>query len=369
MADTDNSEAILEFCNLTGTDPSRARFYLEAAGWDKNLAMASYYEEADEEREENAGDVYQRPGSPKPNVSSKDGARIATFASLMNEAEDDEEEGQAFYAGGSERSGQQVLGPGKRKSGNRIVEDMFNAVRKYGGEVLDPSAKRPNTTKLRAFRGTGYVLGSTPDNSDAVASDTSDDRPQEVEIRLRLWQSGFTVDDGQLRDYSEPENKEFLDAIRQGEIPMELRQQANGREVHLSLEDHSHEEFVPPRRTLQAFTGTGFRLGSISPVMTPAPTADKEKNVEEAQESVKVDDSKPVTSIQIRVADGSRLVMKANRSHTVGDIRKFIVQARPEFSASVFSLMTAFPSKELSDDDTTLEEANLLNAVIVQKLK
>lgn len=40
----------------------------------------------------------------------------------------DEEEGQAFYAGGSEHSGQQVLGPPRGRRAD-IVSDMFRSVR------------------------------------------------------------------------------------------------------------------------------------------------------------------------------------------------------------------------------------------------
>jgi UBX domain-containing protein 1 len=43
-----------------------------------------------------------------------------------NDGSSDEEEGQAFYAGGSEHSGQQVLGPGKKKKD--IVAEMFRSV-------------------------------------------------------------------------------------------------------------------------------------------------------------------------------------------------------------------------------------------------
>lgn len=37
-------------------------------------------------------------------------------------------------------------------------------------------------------------------------------------------------------------------------------------------------------------------------------------------------------------------------------------------AATSFSLMTTFPNKELLDEDQTLKEANLFNAVIVQRL-
>lgn len=55
-------------------------------------------------------------------------SRFATLSSLQANADgsSDEEEGQAFYAGGSEHSGQQVLGPGKKKKD--IVAEMFKSV-------------------------------------------------------------------------------------------------------------------------------------------------------------------------------------------------------------------------------------------------
>lgn len=55
-------------------------------------------------------------------------------------------------------------------------------------------------------------------------------------------------------------------------------------------------------------------------------------------------------------------------SSRISDIRLFIVDARPAMAATSFVLMTTFPNKELADENQTLKEANLLNAVIVQRL-
>ena len=53
----------------------------------------------------------------------------------------------------------------------------------------------------------------------------------------------------------------------------------------------------------------------------------------------------------------------------VSDLRQFVVVARPAMAAREFILMTTFPNQELSDESKTLQQANLLNAVIVQRLK
>jgi len=33
---------------------------------------------------------------------------------------------------------------------------------------------------------------------------------------LKLWKNGFSVDDGALRDFTAPENREFLEDIKTG---------------------------------------------------------------------------------------------------------------------------------------------------------
>lgn len=38
----------------------------------------------------------------------------------------------------------------------------------------------------------------------------------QVEMVVRLWKDGFTVNDEEFRSYSVPENQDFLDAIKRG---------------------------------------------------------------------------------------------------------------------------------------------------------
>lgn len=51
------------------------------------------------------------------------------------------------------------------------------------------------------------------------------------------------------------------------------------------------------------------------------------------------------------------------------DIRNFIIQSRPSFASTDFVLLTTFPHKELTDESLTLQEADILNTVILQQLK
>jgi UBX domain-containing protein 1 len=67
--------------------------------------------------------------------------------------------GQAFYAGGSERSGQQIIGPPKPNVDKKVTK-LFEAARKQGAmEAEDDEHGSAHTKKEKAFGGVGYTLG------------------------------------------------------------------------------------------------------------------------------------------------------------------------------------------------------------------
>ncbi len=69
-------------------------------------------------------------------------------------------------------------------------------------------------------------------------------------------------------------------------------------------------------------------FGSVTPTFSsplPANNDSTANNDTAAQPNpVEVDRSRPTTNIQIRLADGSRLVGTFNHFHTIGDIRRYI---------------------------------------------
>ena len=85
---------------------------------------------------------------------------------------------------------------------------------------------------------------------------------EDVEVTLKMWKNGFSVDDGQLRPFDDPDNRDFLRSIQRGEIPNELIRMARGGQVGLNMEDHREEEYVQPKQKFKAFHGAGQRLGS-----------------------------------------------------------------------------------------------------------
>ena len=56
------------------------------------------------------------------------------------------------------------------------------------------------------FIGSGYKLGGDGVESRQIQGESA--RPQPKDIRLCMWKTGFTVDDGPLRKYDDPANQE-----------------------------------------------------------------------------------------------------------------------------------------------------------------
>lgn len=315
-------------------------------------------------------------GSSKPKKSSTKPKVTTLFNMNTSSSDDDEEEGQAFYAGGSERSGQQVLGPPRRKpDGHDVVSEVFRLAQENGAEVVDQrSAPSGSSSSGSMFMGAGYRLGMTPDDHEALPTATRVQRPQTIQpVVLKLWRQGFSINNGELRLYEDPVNKEFLNSIKRGEIPNELRQLAGSGTVDFELEDHRHEEFKKPISKIQTFSGQGHTLGSPAPnVITDTPPSNpetNEQNQKKATDSITIDENQPTAMIQVRLADGSRISGRFNHTHTVSDIRQYVRTARPVYENANFTLLTTFPSKELDDDKATIASAGLQGSTIMQRLK
>ncbi|XP_035741325.1 NSFL1 cofactor p47-like [Vespa mandarinia] len=381
-----HDELVSQFTDVTGVEPERAQFYLESSAWQLEVALASFYETDEpptlvnesvesavqEDIEDSSKNIvkHKEASTMDKNTAknkSKPKPKFSTISDLQNrDSSSEEEEGQAFYAGGSEHSGQQVLGPGKK---NDIISDMFKSCQEQSISIEPRTSgqQRPNT-----FSGTGYKLGQTNSDTEVVSGAQSNQQSNTGLITLKLWRDGFTINDREIRPYSDPENREFLAAIKRGEIPAEIRQEVQDAELRLDMEDHHHEEYVPPKTKVKAFTGKGHMLGSPSPAtvgMTiPTDPADQAANESQAKKQLNLDTAKPITTIQIRLADGSSVRAQFNLTHTISDLRRYITTMRPQYAMRDFSLLTMYPTKELTEDKT-IEETGLKNATIMQRLK
>ncbi|KAI8783953.1 NSFL1 cofactor p47 [Biomphalaria glabrata] len=374
MADEDRESLVQQFISVTGVETNRAKFYLESSAWNLELAMSSFFEGADNDSP--VDDIVMSTESSENQAARTSAAnnpnqRVQTFSSIRVDSESSDEEGQAYYAGGSDTSGQQILGPPKKKDANKLVDSLFQSAREHGAEEKKDD-ERSGPVKRATFVGAGYRLGETQDDTTIVRGATESRPREQVEKKLKLWKNGFSIDDGPLRDYNDPENKSFLDSIARGEVPQDLVREARGGEVSLDMEDHRTEDYVKPKVTVKAFSGAGHMLGSTEPnSFSPTPSVIKcaPPSGDRIPPPPTVDDKLPVTNVQLRLADGKRMVLKLNNTHRISDIRQHIIACYPQYAHGNFSLMTTFPNKDLQDESLTLEQANLLNAVIVQRIK
>ncbi|CAF0894192.1 unnamed protein product [Didymodactylos carnosus] len=281
-----NDEILAQFIAVTQCPQDQAQRYLEASNWNMDTAMECFYDdgastshvpshqnipitnlndnsarEGDSARATGSGyasdddDSLQmaieksmqsatvsQDSSKSTKKQPPQSSRFGTIASLQKEDDSSDEEGQAFYAGGSERSGQQIIGPPKPKlpvDKDKEVENVFKAARDQGAKEADDSHSHDDHQhKQKAFGGVGYTLGdeSTPSRSlDTTPSTSSSNRNQAnnaLQIPILFYKNGFTVDDGELRRFEE--NRAFIDSITRGEVPEELRKlTTGGRQVEV----------------------------------------------------------------------------------------------------------------------------------------
>lgn len=141
---------------------------------------------------------------------------------------------------------------------------IFEAARKQGAIEADDDDEdddEPHASshkrKEKAFTGVGYTLGKmmkvsflsnhivlfdnlgdekTPSRSSGQSlaqtnATAAAGRPEQ--LPLRFYSNGFTIGDGELRKFEE--NKEFMEFIKRGEVPPELRSlSAGGRQVEVN---------------------------------------------------------------------------------------------------------------------------------------
>lgn len=128
----------------------------------------------------------------------------------------------------------------------------------------------------------------------------------------------------------------------------------------------SHQQ-EPEKRQATSFQGVGRTLGSSSTSTAPEPNVITPNSAPAPSAGLVVDQALPSTSIQLRLADGTRLVSHFNYHHTISDIRAFIDASRPGGRLNYQLQMMGFPPKVLADETQTIEQAGLGNSVVIQK--
>ncbi|KAG9089044.1 hypothetical protein FRC06_001732, partial [Ceratobasidium sp. 370] len=278
-------------------------------------------------------------GGTNPSASrNTGGGRLATLRDLTSsgpppppppsrpgESDDDDDERGSdqplnFFTGG-EHSGLSVENPdAPRRSGPpSLVRDIF----KKAAEGSSSAAPETSGPSSHVFSGGGHTLGSDEVEStyipDPNAPPPGEEDDEEVAIReITFWRDGFSIADGPLLKYDNPANQAILDAINSGSAPPSLLNVRVGQPVELRVARRTTEEYQPPPpKPAAPFSGAGNRLGAPVPEAGSSSGATMPGSYNAGPSSARVepdaiqprfevDNSLPMTSIQVRLADGTR---------------------------------------------------------------
>jgi UBX domain-containing protein 1 len=227
------------------------------------------------------------------------------------------------------------------------------------------------------FAGRGVTLGGDDAPSEVIDGATPPPQPRpRVRRTLHLWRDGFSVDDGPLFRYDDPQNQQTLDMIHRGRAPIHLLNVEHGQEVDLELDVQKEQDYIAPKQKYKPFSGAGHRLGSPTPgpsitTRAPAPSpSPAASTAPSAPPAFTLDESQPVVQLQLRLGDGRRVQQRFNTSHTIGDVYDFVDQSSGG-PGRAYALMTTFPNKDFEDKSAVLGDQPEFKrgGVMVQKWK
>ncbi|KAI1005429.1 hypothetical protein K3495_g2788 [Podosphaera aphanis] len=386
-------DLVQQFIELTGAAPVEATQYLTANKWDLSSAATEYYTAMEEGSTGNLSGVndeqeplpYNGPrtldGRPAPASSSsavsssrasaprKKKGGIATLSSLNEGNSSDENEQMNDY-------------DHENPEANKDPRDLFTGGAKSGLAVQDPSQNRSNpknivrdivkmaqanhskpqngtsTSTQTRFRGNGQTLGGEDTPSQVIPS--NEQRTPEMghaQTRtLHLWLDGFSIEDGPLRRFDDPQNAADLEMIRQGRAPFHMMGALPNQLIDVQLVKHD-ENYKAPPKVYKPFSGSGNRLGSPVPgAALPAVTATATPSTipEAPSFNLVLDPSQPSVTLRIQLADGTRLPVRFNLSHSIGHVYEVIERASTNSSSRPWVLATTFPNKNHDDKSLTL---------------
>lgn len=398
----------MQFCELTGAGADSAAEYLEASSWNISTAVGSYF--ADDDESATAGPSQPSQPAPEPAYSgprtldgrpapqsalassssaSKKPAKkkgLATLSSLGggggghehdDDGDDDDDDDmndrrgpRDLFAGG-EKSGLAVQDPGRNPADpQNVIKDILAKAKANAKRApTEEDAPAAGPSQSSNFRGSGTTVGGEGTESrtipDAVASQAPPRSAEELPVvtrTLHLWRDGFSIEDGPLRRYDDPEHAMDLQMIRTGRAPLHLMEVEQGQRCDVRLQQHEEDWHQLPR-IYKPFGGQGRRLGSPVPgdgniaipaVRTPAISAPAGSPAALAD----VDPSQPTVAIRFQMPDGSRLPARFNLTHTIGDLYQFARSASADTRVRAFTVQSTFPTKEYTDHSQLLGEVD-----------
>lgn len=387
---SDQVDKIKQLAEMLNVPEPLARQALEQHGWDLNDSLDHLTNQS----------IAPSESSPKPAPSASSGSRtpvgqgssfsssrrFATLSDLANSnaspsrnSHDEDEDEKDWFTGG-EKSALAVHKPPKNrqdalKSGNKLVDDIIRRSQQQAERGHESDESEDEQDQTPAFSGTGYRLGAPGEAVIPAPGTSNSNRPlPRVTRRLTFWRDGFSVEDGPLYRYDDPNNLPFLQAIEQGRAPMSILNVQIGQGVDVHVSRKLDEDYKKPK-VVGGFHGSGQRLGSpalggvtsnsASKNTTPEPSVTKKTEPSEESKALQEPENAD-TTIQIQVLDGTRHRRRFVSSGPVQQIYDFVDSVFDSNNRD-YCLQTTFPMKKLDNKELTIKEAGVGGAVVVQR--
>lgn len=123
---------------------------------------------------------------------------------------------------------------------------------------------------------------------------------------LYFWKNGFSVDDGPLYSYDDPQNHDMLLSISRGRAPTSLFNVRYEQPIDIRAVGRLNRNYDPPEPVGNPsnYYG-GIRLGD-----SRSPAQQSPSNSEDLREpkTIEVNESEPVVTVKIQLYQGTRLV-------------------------------------------------------------
>ncbi|KAK0407133.1 hypothetical protein QR680_019020 [Steinernema hermaphroditum] len=249
----------------------------------------------------------------------------------------------------------------ERRGGYGVVESGGAALRFGQGLRRRSRAAEARGEGMLQIASRGYRLGGLLSPMCVVP-------PQQVTLTLKLWEDGFSIDDGPLRRFDAPENVEFVAEVRRGCIPKELQLSHKGSRLDVRMMCMTRRFADPKRRVsfveegdthkrpkIAAFFGKGHLLGGPSGGDAPKPKKPKMRILSGQ-------------SVLICLPSGRRAATEFGPSETVADLRSYMLKIDPMLKNQPFRLINAATRREIPIGESSLSSERLFKTLVIVRL-
>jgi UBX domain-containing protein 1 len=141
--------------------------------------------------------------------------RQATFKDIRSDSSDnDDDKRPDLYAGGH-ASGMAIQPNRGPQESDPLVDRILESARQAALQADHSEDESPKP--MRAFQGAGRTMADSENVAPPTSVTNSENtKPKRRKAVLTFWKEGFSIDDGPLRGYEDPQEKQLLETILAG---------------------------------------------------------------------------------------------------------------------------------------------------------